>query len=686
MGLWAIAVAQPIFDLLGPNPEFFIAHHAERADILAVVLLLAGIVPALLALMAWIGGRYVHRAMMAVLAGAVAMQIVKHAGVHTWIPAAAMAAVAGVGTAIAYHRLAVVRTFATILCAAIVAVPAVVLTRSGTTRLLFSAAASYPDVRMKPGAGTPAPVVLVVMDETPIVSLLDAEGKIDPVLYPNLARLARDGMWYRNATTVSDYTPISVPSILSGRYPKPRQTPAYADHPHSLFTLLGATHRLEVVESATSLCPAALCAAQRDTFRDRMTAISGDLWIVYQHVLLTRDLTAKLPQLTDDWAHFGAGTPDDPPAPTARGRRRDKLQAAINFADSISSDDKQPTFYFMHTLLSHSPWLWLPKGQRNATRAPLSADVGWWYTDDDWGVLQYYQRHLLQLGTTDTVIGRIIARLEAAKLYERTMVVVTADHGIAFRANEQRRNFAPDTAGEIMRIPLIIKFPSGSPAAALAPDRRLGDQNISDRNAETIDIAPTVVDVLGMEMSWKADGASLVSPSPKRMTGKRIFFDGARQTRFYPPSGPDPLPALRRKLEIFGDARNFYRIPRPDRFADLVGRPLGELRVAQGGGAVAVEFLRAYQKVNTSADAVPFDVSGKLEGWGSPGQPVYVAVAVNGIVRAVTRTFRNDPRRWLATPPLDAWHDGRNDLEVFVVDADGSGPLLRRTKQKRGSG
>ncbi len=56
-------------------------------------------------------------------------------------------------------------------------------------------------------------------------------------------------------------------------------------------------------------------------------------------------------------------------------------------------------------------------------------------------------------------------------------------------------------------------------------------------------------------------------------------------------------------------------------------------------------------------------------------------MAVNGVVRAVTRTWSSAPHQWLATPPLDAWREGPNDVKVFIVDADARGPLLLRTNQ-----
>ena len=71
-----------------------------------------------------------------------------------------------------------------------------------------------------------------------------------------------------------------------------------------------------------------------------------------------------------------------------------------------------------------------------------------------------HQRQMLQLGYVDAVIGRVIARLKAAGMYDRSLVIVLSDHGIAFRSGSPRRDFTEETAAQIMRIPLILKLPA----------------------------------------------------------------------------------------------------------------------------------------------------------------------------------------------------------------------------------
>lgn len=67
----------------------------------------------------------------------------------------------------------------------------------------------------------PPPIFMFVLDEFPLVHLLDAQGEIDENRFPNFAAFSKDSTWYSNATTVHDYTLKAVPSILTGRNPIP---------------------------------------------------------------------------------------------------------------------------------------------------------------------------------------------------------------------------------------------------------------------------------------------------------------------------------------------------------------------------------------------------------------------------------------------------------------------------------
>ncbi len=106
----------------------------------------------------------------------------------------------------------------------------------------------------------------------------------------------------------------------------------------------------------------------------------------------------------------------------------------------------------------------------------------------------------------DTALGEVIEAMERAGIYDDSLLIVVADHGIALRPNiEHWRQIAPDTVGEIAAVPLFVKAPDGEGAGL-----------IDDRRALTIDIVPTIADVLGVDFPWTTEGSSLFAPEPER--------------------------------------------------------------------------------------------------------------------------------------------------------------------------
>ena len=692
-GLWAIVVAQPLFDLLGANAEFFVAHRAGAADVVVLTLSLAILLPSILTTLVWLVGLAGSLAravavgvVMGALSGLLMMQLAVRAGVTSSLVAIPLSLVAGIAVALANQRLAAVRTFFTVLGVAAVVTPAVFVLKPGMRSLVAgstTATATPTTLAASAGTSSATPVVFVIFDELPLLSLLDEDRQIDSLLYPHFAALARDGVWFRNATTVSDFTRWAVPSIVSGTYPRRSALPSAADHPDTLFTLLGRTHRLEVTEPLTDLCPQTLCPRDVEPPPDgRLVTIGRDLGVIYLHTVLPADLTAGLPDPRHTWAGFSGGADadtgdsgaddDQPAAATARRQRwrrgmdASRVTPVRQFVQGIGADDPQPTLYFLHTLVSHYPHDMLPGGRQNGTVATLPAKFGGNWRQEPWAVAQQYQRHLLQAAFVDGLLGQLVARLKDLGLYERAIVVVTADHGISYTAGAPQRNYARENAAEIVRVPLVIKF----------PERLEVVQPINDSNAETIDILPTIAAALGLAVTWPIDGASLLDPARRERPSKAIFPASTGERLDLDAEGPDLAPALRRKLTLFGDGTgNLHRAPRLPGFDHLVGRPLSELRVADGGGAVEILHAWDYADVDLKAPAAVFDVAGRFD---SPRPDTFIAVAINGRVEAVTRTWESNARGWLATPRFDAWRRGRNAIDVLVIERDAGGVLLRR--------
>jgi hypothetical protein len=173
--LTAFAVAQPLFDLLGRNSEFFAARGSTRLDIVAFALGLVVILPAALlafeALAQIAGARVrlaVHLVLTAVLVGLIALQALRRDGSTPGWVLALLAATIGAGAAFAYGVAPAARSILTVLAPAPLVFLGLFLFDSGATKLALTgeAEAQVANVRAS------APVVVVVFDEF-LVSVVD---------------------------------------------------------------------------------------------------------------------------------------------------------------------------------------------------------------------------------------------------------------------------------------------------------------------------------------------------------------------------------------------------------------------------------------------------------------------------------------------------------------------------------
>jgi hypothetical protein len=137
---------------------------------------------------------------------------------------------------------------------------------------------------------------------------------------------------------------------------------------------------------------------------------------------------------------------------------------------------------------------------------------------------------------------------------------------------------------------------------------------------------------------------------------------------------------LARKLRLFGTgADGPDRIYRIGPHQELIGKSLAELSPApQGDVSVDVMDPGDYKNVEDLATYVPNHVVAKVDG-GSDGATRDIAVAVNGKIEAVSKSFYLATDRGQeilsAMVPPDAFREGRNKVEIFEV---GAGDQLTR--------
>ena len=232
---------------------------------------------------------------------------------------------------------------------------------------------------------------------------------------------------------------------------------------------------------------------------------------------------------------------------------------------------RHPLLVFHHQILPHQPWKFLPSGRAyqddpDVWKRDLSSPLGF---HDVFLTEQNQQRHLLQIGFVDREIAHLLDRLERVGLLKRALVVVTADHGIGFDVGaSDRRSVDPGDIDEVAPVPLFVK----------APGQRLG--RIDRAYVRTVDVLPTIADVLRLGPLWPMDGRSAFHRRGPR-TVRMQRFDLGRSVSITPPVLERARTANRHhKAQLFGvGMHSLFRIgPHPE----LLGRSLAELAVEPG--------------------------------------------------------------------------------------------------------
>ena len=324
--------------------------------------------------------------------------------------------------------------------------------------------------------------------------------------------------------------------MLTGRNPKAGELPTLSDHPENLFTLLGERYAMNVVEPVTRLCPSRYCPDEQRTvpWADRFRGLLYDTGVAYLYRILPRDLRSELPPIGDRWGGFGEGD----------SGTRERLLGAIDTQDvnvALEHEDHRPrtefrkflagiergqpsrTFHFAHLMLPHVPFRLLPSGREYGNASSIDGILDDAFNDwsrSQWLVDQALQRHLLQVGYTDRLIASLVRRLERLGLYEHALVIVAADHGQSFVAGGSRRYVTAENVWDIASVPLFVKYPG----------RNAGRVDL--RRATTVDLVPTVANVVGIELPWPVEwphsllGSRVYGGFPSVASGSRGLFRG----------------------------------------------------------------------------------------------------------------------------------------------------------------
>jgi hypothetical protein len=339
---------------------------------------------------------------------------------------------------------------------------------------------------------------------------------------------------------------------------------------------------------------------------------------------------------------------------------------------AASIHDGPPTLYLHHALLPHEPWIYLPSGRQTRPRGkdPVGAINRPNGFHDQELTDHNHLRHLLQVGSVDRDLGVLMRHLRRTGLLDRALVAVVADHGYSFEVNvPDRRQVTESNIAEIAPVPFFVK----------APGQRRG--RTDDRLVRTVDLLPTIADLLDVRIPWPHEGRSAFSATtlrrhviriPRRDFSRVISISGeelaARRSEIWKRRALKLGTGAESRLFLGDPWAAAYRIgPHPE----LIGRaaPATAPRAAVRAELANARLLR---RVPVRGGILPSRVTGELSG-GSDGELRDLAVAVNGRIEAVGRSFRleGQPQEWFSLmAPETAIHPGRNQVELFEVGDD----------------
>jgi hypothetical protein len=316
------------------------------------------------------------------------------------------------------------------------------------------------------------------------------------------------------------------------------------------------------------------------------------------------------------------------------------------FLDSIDRPD-DPTFWFLHLGLPHTPWHLTADGRPYDRLDIPGLGTG---SSSSWSgdrlADQAIQRYVLQTVALDRMIGRLMDKLDAEDMSSDTLLAVLADHGVAFTRGQNLRAVS-GLAEDMLPVPLFIRYPGQRKGA------------VDERSVESIDLVPTLADVLGFRLDAPTDGTSLQRDDPER--DKRAWAWG------------NPVPGLPEEIDATSISRRIAALfgppgGRDDLYAWGPGRDLVGTDGPDAASAGSVDGPERYERFDPDGTTVPARVTGTMRSRGSG----WVAVTVNGTVAGLGRSYADGgATRFSAMIAPRYLRAGRNDVRVFLMDERG---------------
>lgn len=364
----------------------------------------------------------------------------------------------------------------------------------GLIALLVLSALAHPERRRPQDSGAGRTDVLLVSIDTLRADHLGCYGAADAKT-PTIDALAARGVLFEQATSQANTTGPSHTTMLTGLYPAEHGALSngvrLSNRVKTLADALARTHSSAAFVSGFTLADELCGLAPRfDWYDDQMAA-----WPWLPRILERSQLGRALIRF-------------------ARGRgvelyRADRpagvtIDSAVEW---LRSRGDEPLFTFVHLYDPHAPYE-PPEEFARLHAEPRAGEFDWYelstaereaLVNDPQAVAHMKALYAAEISYADAQLARLIEELKRSGRWERTLVVLTSDHGEGLGSHGYWFDHGTYLYDEELHVPLIVRFPSDAHAGT-----RVKSQ------VRLLDIAPTVLDFLGARETLSTSGESLV--------------------------------------------------------------------------------------------------------------------------------------------------------------------------------
>ena len=170
-------------------------------------------------------------------------------------------------------------------------------------------------------------------------------------------------------------------------------------------------------------------------------------------------------------------------------------RAIFSYAEAILDQQKEPFFAEIMTLSNHWPFDF--SYTKTPEKLPETAD-------------KKYSNYCRGIYYTDWAMGEFMKRMREKPYFNNTLFIITADHGIWYFPPEEKLTTV-EKQEAYFRMPLLLYAP-----AVLEP-------RVSDIVASQVDLAPTVLDLLGIQRKNAFLGRSMLVDEHDRHSERERF-------------------------------------------------------------------------------------------------------------------------------------------------------------------